>query len=219
MIVMPSQNGTAVIHYWAGKGYPIGWLFTPGGAVREPVEWMPYAIDNGMFAVWDKGLDWNEQSFLKILELYSAHPLKPLWAVVPDSVGDRDETLREWDRWYPQLSRSFDLRYAFAAQDGMTAKDVPSEADVVFVGGTFKWKWRNLKTWCKDFPRIHVGRVNTIRTLLYCMSLGVESVDGTGWFRSPHRTDQLHKFFKMQSGEEPLHDQMELGILDEGNER
>jgi len=207
---MPSNNMKGVIHYWAGKGYSVGWLFTPEGAIREPVEWMPYACDNGRFAVWDKGLPWKEQDFLKMLEIYSVHPLKPLWVVVPDEVGDRDETLRQWDKWYPQLNRGFELPHAFAAQDGMTPEDVPTEAEVVFIGGTFKWKWRNLEEWNQAFPRIHVGRVNTLRHLLYCQAIGVESVDGTGWFRSPHRTADLHKFFRIQAGEEKVHNQMEL---------
>lgn len=207
---MPSQNAKGVVHYWAGKGYPIGWLFTPEGAIREPVPWIPYACDNGRFAVWDKGLEWKEQSFLRMLESYATHPIKPLWVVVPDQVGDRDETLRQWDKWYPQLDKGFDLNFAFAAQDGMVPADVPSEAEVVFVGGTFKWKWRNLEAWTQAFPRIHVGRVNTLRHLLHCQDLGVDSVDGTGWFRSPRRTDDLHKYFRLQAGEEVRHDQLEL---------
>ena len=210
MIVMPSQNAKGVLHYWAGKGYPIGWLFTPESAIREPVEWMPYALDNGRFAVWDKGLDWGEQGFLRMMEAYSVHPRKPMWAVVPDAVGDRDETLREWDKWHPLLSEAFEIPLAFAMQDDMEPEDVPAEADLVFVGGTFKWKWRRLAEWCQTFQRVHVGRVNTVKHLLYCWDQGAESVDGTGWFRSPHRIEQLHKFLRIQAGEEIRHNQMEM---------
>ena len=53
MIVMPSNNAKGIVHYWAGLGYPVGWLFTPENCVREPVPWMPYAIDNGRFSVWN----------------------------------------------------------------------------------------------------------------------------------------------------------------------
>jgi len=50
MIVMPSNNAKGIVHYWAGRGYPVGWLFTPEkGSVREPVPWIPYAVDNGRF--------------------------------------------------------------------------------------------------------------------------------------------------------------------------
>ena len=71
MIVMPSQNSKGIVHYWAGLGYPVGWLFTPEGAVREPLPWMPYAIDNGRFAVWSAGKEWNEFEFTKMLDYYN----------------------------------------------------------------------------------------------------------------------------------------------------
>ena len=210
MIVMPSQNSTGILHYWAGKGYPVGWLLSPDGVKREPVEWLPYAIDNGKYAVWSSGKEWNERNYMNCLEEYSSRNIQPRGTVVPDTVGDRDETLKEWERWHPILESNFNLEFAFVAQDGMTPKDVPTEATIVFVGGTFAWKWRNLEMWTEAFRRIHVGRVNTLHYLLYCSSLGVESVDGTGWFRAPQRTDSLHKFFRIQAGEEKMNDQLEL---------
>ena len=143
MIVMPSADSSGTVHYWAGKGYPVGWLFAPKSH-REPVRWMPYAIDNGRFSVWSAGKEWNEFDFTKMLDYYNETILKPRWVVVPDSVGNRDETLREWDRWYPILKQSYDHTWAFCVQDGMTPADVPSEAEVVFVGGTKEWKLRNL---------------------------------------------------------------------------
>jgi hypothetical protein len=72
---------------------------------------------------------------------------------------------------------------AFAVQDGMTPSDVPGNAEVVFVGGTTKWKWDTAEMWAKSFPRVHVGRVNEVRRLWQCADLGIEPVDGTGWFR------------------------------------
>ena len=212
MIVMPAQNSKGRVHYWAGKGFPVGWLFTPEGGIREPVEWIPYAIDNGRFAVWSSGGDWNERKYMNCLEEYSSRIMQPRWIVVPDSVGDRDETLREWERWHPVLESNFNLEFAFVAQDGMTPEDVPSEATIVFVGGTSVWKWRNLQMWVENFERVHVGAVNSLKALLTCEEKGVESVDGTGWFRSPHRSDVLEKFFKIQAGEESLPDQMTLAL-------
>jgi hypothetical protein len=65
----------------------------------------------------------------------------------------------------------------------MTPDDVPPETDVVFVGGSFDWKWDNLLMWTRNFPRVHVGRVNTEKRLWMAHEAGVESCDGTGWFR------------------------------------
>ena len=33
MMVMPSQNMKGIVHYWRGRGYPVGWLFTPEEAL------------------------------------------------------------------------------------------------------------------------------------------------------------------------------------------
>lgn len=65
----------------------------------------------------------------------------------------------------------------------MTPHDVPDDAEVVFVGGTTKWKWRNLRTWTDNFPRVHVGRVNSERLLWMAHESGAQSCDGTGWLR------------------------------------
>ena len=82
MIVMPSNNAKGIVHYWAGQGYPVGWLFTPEGSVREPVPWIPYAVDNGRFAVWSSGKDWCEHAFLKLLDYYNETILKPRFVKV-----------------------------------------------------------------------------------------------------------------------------------------
>ena len=213
MIVMPSNNAKGIVHYWAGKGYPVGWLFTPEkGSVREPVPWMPYAVDNGRFAVWSSDKEWKERDFLKLLDYYNETILKPRFVNVPDEVGDADETKRMWDKWYPILTQSYDLTWSFCVQDGMTPDDVPAEASIVFVGGTMEWKLRNLTMWTDSFDRVHVGAVNTLKNLLRCRELGVESCDGTGWFRSPKMTDALIKYFQINAGEIELPDQMTLSV-------
>ena len=211
MIVMPSNCAKGIVHYWAGQGYPIGWLFTPNSS-RTPVPWLPYAVDNGRFAVWSSGKQWHERDFLSLLDLYNVAQQKPRFVNVPDEVGDADETKRMWDKWYPVLTQSYDLTWSFCVQDGMTPDDVPAEASIVFVGGTMEWKLRNLTMWTDSFDRVHVGAVNTLKNLLRCRELGVESCDGTGWFRSPKMTDALIKYFQINAGEIELPDQMTLSV-------
>ena len=75
----------------------------------------------------------------------------------------------------------------FAVQDGMTVDDVPSNADVIFVGGTTEWKWQTVAMWCKAFQRVHVGRVNEYKRLWMCHDAGAESCDGSGWTRGDQR--------------------------------
>jgi hypothetical protein len=107
---------------------------------------------------------------------------KPRWVLCPDEVGDRERTLWLWSQFAPRLRR-YGWPLAFACQDGMTPKDVPRGAEVAFLGGKTQWKWRNVAFFAASLPRIHVGRVNMAHRLEYCERLGVESVDGTGYFR------------------------------------
>jgi hypothetical protein len=178
MIVMPSNCVGFDCGYIAGN-YPgrLAHLYSPNGWMI-PKQTVRYALDNGRFSQ-----DWSEATYLKMLKKASFHREQPMWALVPDVVGDRDATLREWDVWSPRLREMGFDTLAFAAQDGMSTKDVPSEAALVFIGGTTKWKWGSLGMWTEHFPRVHVGRVNTEKRLWEAHEAGAESVDGTGYFR------------------------------------
>lgn len=182
MMVMPSSNSKMQLGYLAGK-YPgrIGWLISPN-SWKEPHDWLPYAFDNGAFPIWEKGEPWHEGPFYAHCERIRGRTHKPLWIAVPDVVADREGTLQSWFRHFPRVA-AFGTPLAFVVQDGMTPEDVPSNAAVVFVGGTTDWKWRNLRIWTDSFERVHVGRVNTERMLWMAHEVGAESCDGTGWFR------------------------------------
>jgi hypothetical protein len=181
MMVMPANNGKGIVHYWAGK-YPglLGHLYSPDG-FRGPYPWLPFALDNGAFPAYTKGVPWNEEAYRKLLARVAAQQQAPLWILAPDVVADRDATLRSWERWAPEL-RTFGWPLAFAVQDGMTVGDVP-DADVIFVGGSTEWKRETMAMWGANFARVHVGRINTEKWLWRCVEIGAESCDGTGWFR------------------------------------
>lgn len=173
MIVMPGNDGGAWWGYLCGK-YPgrIASLISPG-RWKTPVPFAEYALDNGAFTGFDA------ESFTTLLTKAERHK-KPIWVAVPDAVGNRDLTLQRWSEWQHQLTK---WTLAMVVQDGMTAADVPPEASVVFVGGSTLWKWKSVRGWCADFPRVHVGRVNTERHLWMAHEAGAESCDGTGWMR------------------------------------
>lgn len=163
---------------------PDSWR-TPVPAIPESgLGAVPFGFDNGVYGAWNSKRAWNESLWLKGLEKIA--PYSPLWALVPDWVGDRDETLRRWDLYAPAV-QEFGVPLAFAVQDGMSESDVPKECDVVFVGGTTTWKWAHLNLWTSAFERVHVGRVNTYRLLWMAHNAGVESCDGTGWFRGDQK--------------------------------
>lgn len=145
---------------------------------------VPYVLDNGKFAVWSSGKEWDEQRFIELLNKANSKENKPEWVIVPDVVTDPAATLKEWDRWYYAI-KEFGFNLALAVQDGMTPKTVKAmklKPDVIFIGGSKKWKWRYLKTWTAAFPRVHVGRATTGKHLWMVHRAGAESSDGTGWF-------------------------------------
>lgn len=177
MMIMPGNNRGAYWGYLCAK-YPnkMGSLLSPGSC-KEPVPFAPYALDNGAFVKFDP------QAFLALIGNARRAFKAPLWLAVPDRVGDRETTLALWSEWEPRL-RGNRWPLAFVVQDGMTPRDVPESADLIFVGGSTEWKWRHLQTWTKNFKRVHVGRVNTERHLWAAHDAGAESCDSTGWFRS-----------------------------------
>lgn len=197
-MVMPSNHTSFEFGYMAAL-FPgrLGHLYSPGGQ-RGPWSWMPFALDNGAFTGWDEAA-WRE---LMRWALLSGQ--KPLWAVVPDVVGERNATLANWERFSPEVRR-FGFRPALAIQDGMTFDDVPDDDCMLFLGGSTKWKDQAIGPWCHAFPgRVHVGRVNNWDRLVRCWRAGAVSVDGTGWYHKDARSNQrgdLVKFLRETSAE------------------
>ncbi len=190
MLIMGQSN--RIWHYWCGK-YPgsVGVLVSPSYEKRVPIDpWMPFVLDNGAFIAWRDGAPWDEPGWRNMLNWVRMTRLKPLWAAVPDVVANRDETL---NRWHQQKGVLTELGWplAFCVQDGMTPRDVPHGADVIFVGGSDRWKFPNLKMWTENFPRVHCARVNAPEMFEACERLGCESIDGTGWFMDPSRQDKV----------------------------
>jgi hypothetical protein len=180
--VMPANN-TGITTGWLAGRWPgrIGHLYSPGGQ-RGPFHFISYALDNGAYGAHLKKQPFDVAAWRSLLDWAKLSGRAPLWALVPDVVGDRLATLAAWDEYSPVL-RSYGWPLAFAVQDGMTYSDVPRDASVVFVGGSTDWKWKTMADWCAAFPRVHVGRVNTYRRLWDCHDAGAESCDGTGWMR------------------------------------
>jgi hypothetical protein len=140
-------------------------------------------MDNGAFAAWSNGKEWDECSFEKGVSWAEKQHLQPRWVVVPDVVTNADATIEKWHTWAPIL-RGRGFRVALAVQDGMENDDAARlNPDVIFIGGSKPWKMKTISRWCDSFPRVHVGRINGLNGLMACHKAGAESVDGTGFFR------------------------------------
>jgi hypothetical protein len=209
MIVMPADNSSFMMG-WMAATFPnrLGWLLNACCWRQDPRKEMPWAMDNGAFGAMTAKREWDEEAFYS-KALIAWRP-QPRWIVVPDVVGNREATIESWKRHYPRLKGR---KLAFAVQDGMTARDVPDEADVVFIGGGTNWKWQTARLWCADFPRVHIGRVNGEKALWMAHESGAESCDGTGWGRDPSRKDKmpaLMRYIEQSTGSG--RPQMELGL-------
>lgn len=183
-MVMPSTNSGPLMRRLS-REHPgkIGWLVGPRWRTKIKLKTeIPFALDNDAFTCWRDGKPFDVASWRATLTWAKQSGFTPLWVLVPDVVADRDATLDSWHQ-YRDEAKSFGWPLAFAVQDGMKPEDVPNDASVVFVGGTTDWKWRNVPMWASSFPRVHVARVNGEHRLWRCEELGIESVDGSGWFR------------------------------------
>jgi hypothetical protein len=186
MMVMPANNSKGLVHYWAGKNPGcLGHIHSPGQKINF-YPWLPYALDNGRFISSTKGRHWDESLFIAHLNYASSLPSPPLWVVVPDVWGDANQTLAEWEVWAPRL-RAWGFPLAFAVQDGIDPKDVPTDCDVVFIGGSDNWRYPRINQYVELGKPVHVGRVNHSKYLWACHDAGVTSCDGTGWFRGDKR--------------------------------
>jgi hypothetical protein len=175
-------NGTSVGIIAERYRGSLGHLYSPG-AQRGPWPELPYGLDNGAYMAWHKNLEFDKDAWRRLLEWSAESGQPPLWALVPDSVADRDRTLEKWERFSPVV-RAAGFRPAFAVQDGMTFADVPDSDCMLFLGGTTAWKVAAIPTWCARFPgRVHVGRVTEAKRLWLCYESGAASVDGNGWHR------------------------------------
>ena len=205
MRIMLANNTGPLVRELASQ-FPdkIGHLYSPG-AQRAPVAQL--ALDNGAYAMGEK---WEPAPWLQLLDWTKANRITPSWVLVPDVVGSREWTLERW-RLYWHVAARYGWPLAFAVQDGMMPEDVPARAEVVFVGGTTKWKWDTMAMWCSAFPRVHVGRVNSYRKLWRCDDAGAESCDGTGWLRGrQYQVRGLRAYLEESTGLRIRHRQLPL---------
>lgn len=194
MMLLCGQSNR-VWHFLAGR-HPgsVGVLVGPSYFDKVPIDdWMSFALDNDAFGCWMRGTELDVVAWQLMLRKVDFIRRKPLWAAVPDVVGNKDATIELWHRHaWNIIDRGWDA--AFVVQDGMKPCDVPKQASVVFVGGTDGWKFPSLTMWTEHFGRVHCARVNAIDKLEMAERVGCESADGTGWFRDLARFPRIRAF-------------------------
>ena len=113
-----------------------------------------------------------------------------LFVNAPDVVGDAELTLERFHHWQP-IIKSYGLPVALVAQDGLDKHEVPwTMFEALFIGGTTEFK---LGEYVKELVReakergkfVHMGRVNSKKRIEYAISIGCDSVDGSGYSMFP----------------------------------
>ena len=199
MRIYLANHSSLELGYLQGKYGQIGWLLSPQSyGVTKQRDFMPMAFDNDAYSAYQNQTEWNESAWYAMLDKMEKDKVKPEWVLVPDVVGDKRRTLENFFVYREAISRR-GWPVCFALQDGMVPQDIPCTVDTVFVGGTTKWKWSTLPMWCQAFPRVHVGRVNSLEKLEVCRRLqdefgSLESIDGTYWFRFRKPEEYLKDF-------------------------
>lgn len=157
----------------------MGLMMSPESGCPKTYPFLPFAIDNGRFQAVRQQRDWDERGFWQIIEKIKDHGTRPEFVVVPDVPFDAEATRQEFKKYAPRLER-LGWPLAFAAQDGMTAADIPDNY-VAFLGGTREFKTQFMQH-CEGL-RVHVGRVNRFKHLKEFDLAGASSVDGSGYLR------------------------------------
>ena len=154
-----------------------------------------YAIDNGAYAYYLKGVEFNDKAFIKLLDRYAE---KADWIVIPDVIGDCEETIRMFGIWIGRLLK-YNRPLLFVAQDGCedsgyksginypTIEGFTSIGIGIFIGGSTEWKIKHggyISEICERNNVVcHVGRVNSARRVRICNNWGASSFDGSGMSR------------------------------------
>ena len=140
----------------------------------------PWGLDNGAFMDWRRGVSFDEDAWLNVLERAQAVPEKPYLAVLPDIVGGGLESLALSESWLPRVP---DFPWYLAVQDGMVPKDaehMTNDIAGIFLGGTNGYK-AQARLWCEwahtNGLRFHYGRAGTLNKASHAMSVEADSLD------------------------------------------
>lgn len=153
--------------------YNVGLLMS--ASWRDPSNWPFFAIDNGCYSAYARGVIWDCSTFMRLVHRCVTEGYTPDFIVIPDRVADAD-SLAFSEKWVPILKElAPDFRMYLPVQDGMKVEDVLAFCSHhfvsgLFVGGTTQWK------------------IETMAELA-----GADSIDSTTWVQ---RKNALPKYMK-----------------------
>lgn len=137
-----------------------------------------WCLDNNAFTT-----GFNPNRYFSLINKFHPFIEQCMFAVIPDRVGDASETLKLYYQWYDEF-KQLGVPLAYVSQDGQDQLPLPEDFQWLFIGGTDNWKMskrsEQLIRKCQSLgKKIHVGRVNSLKRMMWCKYLNVNSVDGT----------------------------------------
>lgn len=189
MMLLTGANNATYRKLMREQPNSYGWFVQPRAYYRNKLstdERIRWGMDNDAFK------DFHAQRFFNALEYFQPYKDRCLFVVCPDSLSDHKQTLVRWWEWQG-LIKYFGFPVAFVAQDGLCLDEVPwAQMDALFVGGSDQFKDRESHTVIQEAQKrglwVHVGRVNDSESRLrYCLSMGVDSIDGTAFAYKPSK--------------------------------
>lgn len=156
-------------------------MLTPAGGRRVGLlnRGQVWAADNGCSAHPER---FDLSRYLDWLVSLAEHRVTCLFATAPDVPGDWAATWRRSEPVLPRL-REHGYRAAIVVQDGCTQLPPAEDWDVLFVGGTTRWKLTagyDLVAAAKRLGKwTHMGRCNSFARLRQAHAGGYDSADGT----------------------------------------
>lgn len=178
------------------------------GTVRMVKAGFYWAMDNNMFTGNFRehdnpkdGRAFLRRGFWSMLEYNQPVLSTCLFVVCPDVIGDAPATMMRWKEYAPRI-RAMGYKVAFAAQDGQENLPLPDDYDALFIGGSTPFKYSDgVKRMVAEAKAqgewTHMGRVNSLKRILYCRQLGIDSVDGTHLIYEPDKAIERLKYWMM----------------------
>lgn len=190
-----ATGGHKTLNYLKENNYglmlnPLSWKYSQNGAIP----WQYWALDNGAYKSYTDGLEFDKNKFIEtIYEKLPKSEMTPDFIVVPDKVGAGLESLEFSLEWNKKLKDLKKYNWYLAVQDGMDSdnvKNVINKFDGIFVGGTVKWKVKSGEDWVKlahkNNKPCHIGRVGTLKRVLWAKRIKADSIDSTNFVRNPN---------------------------------
>lgn len=152
------------------------WIPSKMTAIDEP-----YILDNGAFSAFANGVPWDPDGFVRRLGELDRMPREPDFVILPDVVANPEMTKERSRKWASIINH----RTAVACQDGhgpdeMVEFAAEVDAEVLFIGGTSRWKRRHAAKFVTAAHQrgldAHIGRPND---LTWARDTGADSVDTT----------------------------------------